>query len=810
MIDETVPKPREQDVKELRLALVCYGGVSLAIYMHGVTKEIHRLVRASEAFNGSGAISAEDLDPGERVYLRALEKCAAADDVKTRVVVDVIAGTSAGGINGICLAKALAHNLSQNALKDLWIDHGDIGGLVPGSGLAAKVPWKARALWQLVKKEPVLNGDQMSRWLLEAFRKMDASGRGGSLVPQDLALELFVPMTDFHGYERQFPLESPSFVRDRTHRHVMSFRHAGAQGQFDTGYNHALAFAARATSSFPAAFEPISFSAYAAAVGPGADDLGGRAIEFFSAYDANNAKCSEAYFVDGGVLNNYPFGPAIDAIQRKPAAAEVERRLIYIEPDPTFGDGRVTGGAAAAEEPTLIKTALGAYAGIPGNQPIIDELMRLDERNRNVRRVRDVIETSFEPVQQRVAHFLTAHDVDLAALILPDGDRIAALGEAIAAAARDEAGINYATYARLRRATLTDAYAELLSNALRFPAGSYQAAFVAGVLREFSLPSEPDAAQAAAARSAEIDATLAQLDLSYHERRLRFVIAALSWWYRDEADAGFRPPRRDLDRAKGVIYEAIAQIQGLAKGLASDPAAQHVLEMFTHDAIDRAIETQESFGSYARRNAAALEQLRGQLVQRIAHPDRGLRAIEENMYDRLREIAGAWPIEAKKRLLVRYVGFPYWDILVYPIQALAHVGERDHVSVARFSPRDATLVPPLDPDEGKLKGVKLAHFGAFLERPHRENDYLWGRLDAVELLLDLLARSACPPCAGGPPPQADEGLAIEALKAILDQEQSLEGCRDLMAHARRKLAEREAVFQMKTVPVRAPAAAPSP
>ena len=26
--------------KELRLALVCYGGVSLAIYMHGITKEV--------------------------------------------------------------------------------------------------------------------------------------------------------------------------------------------------------------------------------------------------------------------------------------------------------------------------------------------------------------------------------------------------------------------------------------------------------------------------------------------------------------------------------------------------------------------------------------------------------------------------------------------------------------------------------------------------------------------------------------------------------------------------------------------------
>src|SRR5262249_36096281 len=45
-IPETVRRPAG-DVKELRLGLVCYGGVSLAIYMHGITKEIHRAVRAS-------------------------------------------------------------------------------------------------------------------------------------------------------------------------------------------------------------------------------------------------------------------------------------------------------------------------------------------------------------------------------------------------------------------------------------------------------------------------------------------------------------------------------------------------------------------------------------------------------------------------------------------------------------------------------------------------------------------------------------------------------------------------------------------
>src|ERR1700749_4826827 len=37
-------------MREVRLGLVCYGGVSLAIYMHGVTKELYKLVRAARAF----------------------------------------------------------------------------------------------------------------------------------------------------------------------------------------------------------------------------------------------------------------------------------------------------------------------------------------------------------------------------------------------------------------------------------------------------------------------------------------------------------------------------------------------------------------------------------------------------------------------------------------------------------------------------------------------------------------------------------------------------------------------------------------
>jgi hypothetical protein len=131
------------DRKELRLGLVCYGGSSLAIYMHGTTKEINRLVKAS-ALADAGLGPAK---PSEAVYhelLAALGEHPASPGL--RAVVDVVAGTSAGGINGIYLAKALAHNVSQDGLRDLWFLRGDMDRLVLGPRKLLGIPlsWKLK------------------------------------------------------------------------------------------------------------------------------------------------------------------------------------------------------------------------------------------------------------------------------------------------------------------------------------------------------------------------------------------------------------------------------------------------------------------------------------------------------------------------------------------------------------------------------------------------------------------------------------------------------------------------------------------
>ncbi|MEO7836474.1 MAG: patatin-like phospholipase family protein [Acidimicrobiales bacterium] len=137
--------PRESPVpagrwatRELRLAVVCYGGVSLAIYMHGVTKEIHKLVLASTALENDPETNPFGPDTTEGVYWDILSRISEhqlgghARGANIRVVVDIITGTSAGGINGIFLAKALSGNRPQDGLRKLWFEKGDISTCWPG------------------------------------------------------------------------------------------------------------------------------------------------------------------------------------------------------------------------------------------------------------------------------------------------------------------------------------------------------------------------------------------------------------------------------------------------------------------------------------------------------------------------------------------------------------------------------------------------------------------------------------------------------------------------------------------------------
>jgi len=744
--------------KELRLALVCYGGSSLAVYMHGVTKELNRLVKASaslEAGNGDNG------SPSERTYARLLEELAqrSPEHLRTRVVVDIIAGTSAGGINGVCLAKALAHNLSQDGFRDVWFDHGDINGLlaapkwVPGRKL--KLAWvAARAL-----KHAPLRGDLMARWIYDAFKQMDDKGSKPAslttLMPGDHKLELFVTATDFFGYGRQVPYADPNPIHDTRHRHVLTFRYGGEDqsDDFSSNSNGALTFAARTTSCIPGAFPPVSFESLESWLGTGRpvdfDELSRR---FFPQYELARFPPSWTWFVDGGVLDNKPFGPAVDAIRERPADVQVDRRLLYLEPDPGVGLS-----PTHRKPPSTLAAALGGLTGLPRAEPILDDLVQIGALNERVRRIRDIIETSWDTVEGRVREIAGP----LPAIPKNAADpKLAEIRTKTAEEARRSAGFSYATYVRLKISGVIDRYALTACGVCNFPDDSTHALLTRSSLRSWA-EERKLFEQLMDPSKNQLD-FLMDFDLGYGERRLRFVIDGLSHLYQSSGQPGY-PVREEIDTAKGRLWDAVVALRDAMSGAGFDAVladkfescfpAKEMREFMEHSGFD--------VHAYVEEHKAQLDDLeqafKGYLKQRLS-------GFTANLYGGLLELTEGWSDAIRWDLLVRYLGFPFWDVLLYPIHALSDVGERDQVEVVRLSPRDAHRIPVEDDNKHKkLVGAEKGHFGAFLSRQGREQDYLWGRLDGAERFIGILL--------GGADDAAVKRWCNEAFTAILDEDE---------------------------------------
>jgi patatin-related protein len=744
--------------KELRLGLVCYGGSSLAIYMHGITKEINRLLSASAA----RADARKATLPSEALYADLLDALANSgpDGTDLRVIVDVIAGTSAGGINGIFLGKAIARNRTQDALRDVWFDRGDMSQLFIGPRKIAGVtiPWKAKIPFLLrhaLKRSP-LRGDDMSRWLHEALNKMDAAEPTGSasLLPPGHPLDLYVTITDFYGYQRLIPLSRPRYAADARHRHALNF-HFESGNRDDFTDNAGLAFAARTTSCFPAVFPPVNPASFAETIGASIEPTLQRC---FRSYHLGGADPNKTYFIDGGVLDNKPFGWAIDAIiHRRPAEGEVDRRLLYIEPDPGGRTARQGG-----DDPQTLAAAMGALAGIPRSEPILDDLLTVAEHNDRVSRIRDIIEANFDRVAGIVDGLVP--DAVLAGEP-PDRWPWADWSRAVNTLALDNAGMSYSTYLRLKVSSVLDGFANSICTVCNYPEDSNHAALVRDTIHSWGrtaglysgVERTIDADPCAERRAADAPLTAFQpsedqigflqaFDVGYMRRRLRFVISAFNWWYGCTGTPNF-PNREDLDRGKAILYENIATLDALVqlrqtpRETSSDEATQLrrlVLTTFPEAGLQQHIDRDGIDGhAYAASRAAELDTL-FEHAQTFLHAN--LRDFAPSLLSQLTPVTADWHPNRRRDIVVRYLGFPIWDVLLYPIQALGQIGEGDHIDVVRVSPHEATLLPA--PAAGKVEGTRVHHFYAFFSREARENDYLWGRLDAAEQLIRLLLETS--------------------------------------------------------------------
>ena len=786
--DGAVPSPppiatatTDLHVRELRLAIVCYGGVSLAIYMHGITKELQSLVVASRAFDRAVTERTTGENPfpplgTEHAYFRQLVQLHDAGTPVTAVI-DVIAGTSAGGINGVCLAKALAQNRPQDGLTRLWLDRGDLNVLLPPhlfgyrGGLlrvVAQLPRKALTAWA------PLDGDRMCRWIAEALRDMDRADPVGDqpLVPDAHDLDLFVTATDLRGYQRIVPTGAGGASQhDRVYRKVFHFRHGRAGQQFGPALNGGLTFAARCTSSFPGAFAPVSLTDVERILAGVLDqfDVEAFARDFLPEYRWSD-DARHAYFVDGGVLDNAPFDHAVGAIAGKSAEAEVIRNLVYIEPDPSPWPAagtatRPTLGQPGKSAPTWLKALWAAAVSIPGHQPLLNDLLAILNLNQQVATVGEITVALEQDVQDELAGIYRGQDEHWSLASYEDVQQVAAATYRRVPQVVGQPA--WRTYCRLKMEEIGRRLVADIGRTLAYPEDSSQAGFLRAVLASW-IRGQPAWSPAGAD---DLPRFLGPLDAPYRERRLKFILAGVNDLYsRSTRGDPAVPSRTDIAAVKEAVWRALADLLAAPEKALRTICDTEVARFVGRDALDpeTVLGAPQAFAERHKDELQRLVDAYAEELERISPRSSAW------MWTEFQERTRSWDPEhadARVALASRYVGFPLWDAFVFPVIALSRLPQFTPIAVRRFSPHDATvLATPKDRDgepTTKLKGVSVHHFAAFFAREHRENDYLWGRLDGVELIMKLLRGTR--PDDRGPLPPADP-LLRDGFAAVLRQE----------------------------------------
>ncbi len=705
--------------KELRLALVCYGGISLAVYMHGITKEVWHLARASRAFYDRTQPS----DPVEAAYVELLQQIETKTGTKLRVLADIVAGASAGGINGIFLAQAVASGHSLDPLTDMWLDKADVDALLDP---AARAPSRVSKLWaspiawafagrqgdkwddgldaktrdeiyakltRFVRSrwfEPPFGGEVFDAMLLEAFEAMAAGPRGPRLLPDEQPLDLFVTVTDFSGHPETLPIHSPPMIVETEHRLTLSFRDAPGQIA-QLGEIPGLVFAARATASFPGAFPPFTVGeldralATAKLAWPERDAFLARVLPRQVA--AGTAETTA--LIDGSVLANAPFRPAIDALRDRPARREIDRRFVYIDPKPGMKSIKLSGND---ETPGFFTTLFGALSDIPRTQPIRDNLEAIAGRTARIARTRRIIEALRPDVESSVEHLFGR----TLFLDRPTSARLATWRARAGERAARDAGHSFVAYREIVRAGIADA----LERATPARIGT------AAVVHELAQRSD-----------------LTPLDLRYRIRRLRFVARRLAV-LADES------PTVDYEGLRKTVFACMSRY------------------------LER--ESPHFLGNIEATDARTLLDLiaaRWDLASLDAQTDTAMA-----------EAIGACFRPHRRQPLLAYLGFPFYDVATLALLQGEGFDEFDPVMVDRIAPEDATSLSGGAP---VLKGIQFNSFGAFFSRAYRENDYLWGRLHGAERLIDIIVATLPADALGA---EAVKHAKCAAFGAILDRE----------------------------------------
>jgi patatin-related protein len=749
------PDPSERS-REVRLGIVMFGGISLSVYINGVSNELFRAAR------------------GRGVYrlLKAL--------TDSHIVVDIMSGASAGGINSVLLSTALANGSEFGTTGTLWRDHADIEELLKQGPDDPKID------------NSVLNGGYHQHQLELALNALTegpaaTAGAAGNKAEDPSPkgeIDLFITGTDIDGRITYRADALGHRIQLEDHRVLFQLKHrpgrkepfskraalSGVQSSYDSAEVRranvtALATLSHITSCFPGAFVPVVVTAPAQqrnhaqttpaqpAALSGCEQLqrevDGRLTLWGRLAVQGNAR--QVTLMDGGVLKNKPFTSTIAAIFTRLADTQVSRYMLYVEPVPDTPPATESPSSTRASAPNapqvpaprhLLPVALAAASVLPRFESIDADLASVDAHNEQVLSYESLVNVATEAAMKLPPELRASHDT-------PAGK----------------------AYQRARLAGLAAAVERALFEVHPTPVNATpgEDPRLVGLTRLIEqLSAHPSLRE-----------LYLELDVLFRFRRL----VGLTYAVDDAADVALQAPRVPGEPHARRKRRIAFSVPGGERSFYVDRELVTTLnrQIELYEIVRSSIE--QALGDLVSGGAALdlghpdswrqiAEQARAVLSSlpwpkcfepgfRIDALDQCLTADELKALGRSRDVVAGAPLEAppsafgflaaadlfEQKLLAHfpelselselYRRFELVDEAVYPVELISRLQGRDLIRTVRISPLDATReLAGRFPN--KLCGVQLASFGAFFKRSWRSNDLMWGRIDGAAQLIDLL------------------------------------------------------------------------
>jgi patatin-related protein len=693
---------------------VLYGGVSLAIYENGITQEIYRSIC------------------GDGVYALIREL------IDSDVVVDVISGTSAGGVNGVMLGYCLAKGFDFLPSAQLWRDQGDIQKLM-------RKP-------EDDDTHSVLDSVYYQEQLADCFANTLTTPDNERVAPAISELDLFVTGTDAHGVVSTIYDELGHPIDVKQHRALFQLQYRGdasavRKNDFDFGGADPktgaripvkaddLAKLSRLTSGFPAAFKPTEVAAA----------------------DTNFYRWGKlsgpAVYMDGGILNNKPFTSTIDAIAGRTATREVERFLIYVEPSPE----RFQRNASDATVPTLVEAAFNSLVSIPSYQSIATDLQAIEAHNERAQRFQRVLGALDDAPEagsdclQKTATVPTVAGPEMNAYI---AGRMTMVNDAAIGAILDtksghrdffppeQVAREVGASAQDRQEDVRRSGRLLVQSFWYWEGDELQTLVDYDVFyrkrRVDHLSNTLMAGLKAGCDKRRIEVPLEAWEAVNHVFQLCEIAEwAMNRWLtqRDLEWASLSAQYPDMDGLDDCTRrDSFREISGFIWG-----KAQNELDrLMTCDVEVPAFE-------YSLKGlTAAREKYYGDLVAWMESPLQGsspnlLVQLDDALKAALKLLEEA-PQTKEVGVVLRneFCRFLEVDRQLLPLKMGSNFESTNVIRVVRFSPLDAQRGLSKVPLAQKVKGTALANFGAFFKKGWRANDIMMGRFDAVCLLTECL------------------------------------------------------------------------